>query len=177
MVRSWHAEAGASALAQLGSSEVTGLSAAEARRRLAQYGPNRLPPPQRRGPLLRFLLQFHNPLIYVLLAAAAVTTWLEDYIDAGVIVGVVVINAVIGFVQEGKAERALEAVGAMLASHAMVLRDGERHEVDAADLVPGDVVLLESGARVPADLGLLRVKNLHIIEAVADCRRAGGPWR
>ncbi len=165
MVRSWHAEAGASALAQLGSSEVTGLSAAEARRRLAQYGPNRLPPPQRRGPLLRFLLQFHNPLIYVLLAAATVTTWLEDYVDAGVIVGVVVINAVIGFVQEGKAERALEAVRAMLASHATVLRDGERHEVDAADLVPGDIVLLESGARVPADLRLLRVKNLRVNES------------
>ncbi|MCU0935792.1 MAG: HAD-IC family P-type ATPase [Gammaproteobacteria bacterium] len=165
MVRPWHAEARASALAQLGSSEVTGLSAEEARRRLARFGPNRLPPPRRRGPLLRFLLQFHNPLIYVLLAAAAVTTGLEDYVDAAVIVGVVVVNAVIGFVQEGKAERALEAVRAMLASHATVLRDGERHEVDAADLIPGDVVLLESGDRVPADLRLLRVKNLRVNES------------
>jgi magnesium-transporting ATPase (P-type) len=101
----------------------------------------------------------------VLLVAAAVTLWLGDYLDTAVILGVVLINAVIGFIQEGKAERALEAVHAMLASHATVLRDGERHEIDAGDLVPGDVVLVESGSRVPADLRLLRVKNLRIDEA------------
>jgi magnesium-transporting ATPase (P-type) len=82
-----------------------------------------------------------------------------------VIIGVVLINAVIGFIQEGKAEKALEAVRAMLASRATVLREGERHEIDAALLVPGDIVLLESGARVPADLRLLRVKNLRVNEA------------
>lgn len=82
----------------------------------------------------------------MLVAAGAVTSWLEHYVDAGVILGVVVVNAVIGVVQEGKAERALDSVRAMLASHAVVLRDGERHEVDAAELVPGDVVLVESGA-------------------------------
>ena len=82
-----------------------------------------------------------------------------------VIFGVVLINAVIGFIQEGKAERALEAVHAMLASRAMVLRDGERHEIDAGELVPGDVVLIESGTRVPADLRLLSAKNLRIDES------------
>ncbi|MBI5937025.1 MAG: HAD-IC family P-type ATPase [Betaproteobacteria bacterium] len=142
-----------------------GLESGEAAARLARHGPNRLPPPRRRSPLLRFLLQLHNPLIHVLLGAAAITFWLKDYVDAGVILGVVAINALIGFIQEGKAERALEAVQAMLASHAMVLRGGERREIDAADLVPGDIVLLESGARVPADLRLIQVKNLRLTEA------------
>ena len=130
-----------------------------------QYGRNSLPQPKRRGPWLRFALQFHNPLIYVLLGAGALTFALNDYVDAGVIAFVVLINALIGFIQEGKAENALEAVRAMLASRANVLRDGERHEIDAALLVPGDIVLLESGAKVPADLRLLRVKNLRVNEA------------
>ncbi|MBI1907128.1 MAG: HAD-IC family P-type ATPase [Rhodocyclales bacterium] len=145
--------------------EPTGLSAWQAAQRLAQHGPNRLPAPPPRGAWRRLLPQFHNPLIYVLLAAAAMTVALQDYVDAGVIVGVVLINALIGFIQEGKAEKALEAVRAMLASRATVLRDGERHEIDATTLVPGDLVLLESGTRVPADLRLLRVKNLRINEA------------
>ena len=109
--------------------------------------------------------QFHNPLIYVLLAAAAITLGLRDYLDAGVIVGVVIINAIIGFVQEGRAEQALEAVRSLLANRATVVRDGERHEIDAAELVPGDLVLLESGDRVPADLRLLQIRDLHIDEA------------
>ncbi|HQS57434.1 MAG: carbonate dehydratase [Gallionellales bacterium 35-53-114] len=159
-----HAETSEAVLVAL-ESDKAGLSSQAAAERLKQHGPNLLPPPQRRGALLRFALQFHNPLIYVLLASAAVTLWLEHFVDAGVIIGVVVINAIIGFIQEGKAERALEAVRAMLASHAMVLRDGERHEIDAAELVPGDIVLLESGTRVPADLRLLRVINLRINES------------
>jgi magnesium-transporting ATPase (P-type) len=142
-----------------------GLKAEEVTRRLADHGPNSLLATKRRGPWLRFALQFHNPLIYVLLAAGIVTFGLKDYVDAGVIAAVVVINALIGFIQEGKAEKALDAVRAMLASHATVLRDGEHLEIDAADLVPGDVVLLESGVKVPADLRLLQVKNLRINEA------------
>ncbi|MEW6727994.1 MAG: cation-transporting P-type ATPase [Pseudomonadota bacterium] len=161
----WHAEAASDALKWLESDDSSGLSSDEARTRLERYGPNRLPPPRKRGPLLRFLLQFHNPLIYVLLASALVTFGLGHLIDASVILGVVLINAIIGFIQEGKAEAALEAVRAMLASHATVLRDGERQEIDAAELVPGDIVLLESGSKVPADLRLLKVKNLRINEA------------
>ncbi len=161
----WHAQPADSALCALSVSAGTGLSRLEAERRLQTYGQNSLPPPKRRGPWLRFALQFHNPLIYVLLVAGAITVGLNDYVDAGVIFGVVLINAFIGFIQEGKAEKALEAVRAMLASRATVLREGERHEIDAALLVPGDIVLLESGARVPADLRLLRVKNLRINEA------------
>jgi len=161
----WHTQPVAQALHTLSVETGMGLNRQEAARRLEQYGHNSLPAPARRGSWRRFALQFHNPLIYVLLVAGAITFGLNDYVDAGVIVGVVLINALIGFVQEGKAEKALEAVRAMLASHATVLREGERHEIDAALLVPGDIVLLESGARVPADLRLLRVKNLRVNEA------------
>ncbi|MFZ5579799.1 MAG: cation-translocating P-type ATPase [Pseudomonadota bacterium] len=161
----WHALAGSEALARLSTSELGGLSHEEAHQRLERVGPNRLPSGPRRSPLIRLLLQFHNPLIYVLLAAGLVTLALRHYIDAGVILGVVVINAIIGFIQEGKAEQALDAVRNMLASHANVVREGERLEIDAEELAPGDIVLLESGARVPADLRLLKVKNLRINEA------------
>ena len=161
----WHARSPDEALHALSVSASTGLSQQDAAQRLEQYGRNGLPPAKRRGPWLRLALQFHNPLIYVLLGAGAITFALDDYVDTGVIVGVVIINAIIGFIQEGKAEKALEAVRAMLASHATVLREGERHEIDASFLVPGDIVLLESGARVPADLRLLRVKNLRVNEA------------
>lgn len=160
----WHAMDTAQVLASQ-HSDVSGLTRQQAVERLARYGCNRLAAVPRPGWLRRLAAQFHNLLIYTLLVAAMVTTWLGDYVDAAVIFGVVLINAVIGFIQEGKAERALEAVHAMLASRAMVLRDGKRHEVDAAELVPGDVVLIESGARVPADLRLLSAKNLRIDEA------------
>lgn len=161
----WHALPAEETARQLAVDDHTGLSSDEVTRRLADCGPNSLPASKRRGPWLRFALQFHNPLIYVLLGAGIVTLGLQDYVDAGVIAGVVLINALIGFIQEGKAERALDAVRAMLASRATVLREGERKEIDAAQLVPGDIVLLESGVRVPADLRLLHVKNLRINEA------------
>jgi len=162
--RYWHSLPAEEALAQLGSAR-SGLTADEARQRLARFGPNRLAPPRTRGPLLRFALQFHNVLIYVLLGAAVITAALAHWVDTGVIVGVVVINAIIGFIQEGKAEAALAAIRKMLSLSAHVLRDGRRATLPAEDLVPGDVVLLESGDKVPADLRLLEVKNLRVEEA------------
>jgi magnesium-transporting ATPase (P-type) len=160
----WHAR---TADATLEAFETTrqGLTAAEAAARLERYGRNVLPPPKRRGPLLRFLLQFHNVLIYVLIAAALITAAMGHWVDSLVILGVVVINAAIGFIQEGKAEAALEAIRGMLSPHAQVLRDGRRQEIDAADLVPGDIVYLVSGDRVPADLRLIEVKSLRVEEA------------
>jgi len=143
-----------------------GLSEAEAAQRLEQHGPNRLRPPKQRGPVLRFLLQFHNVLIYVLLASAAITAVLGHAVDTGVILGVTVINAIVGFVQEGKAESALAAIRKMLSLRALVLRDGQRREIAAEALVPGDWVLLQSGDKVPADLRLIEIKNLRIQEAV-----------
>ena len=143
-----------------------GLSSPEAQRRLDTFGLNKLPEVEPSVPFVRFIRQFHNVLIYVLLAAAATTAALEHWIDTSVIVGVVLINAIIGFVQEGKAEDALQAIRNMLSPQALALRDGRRTMVDAANLVPGDMVMLQSGDRVPADMRLLRVKNLQIQEAV-----------
>lgn len=142
-----------------------GLTEEEARLRLNQYGPNRLTPPKRRGPLLRLVLQFHNILLYVMMGAAVITAILGHWVDTGVLMMAVVINAIIGFLQEGKAESALEAIRAMLSPHATVFRNGRRQEIDAAGLVPGDVVMLGSGDRVPADLRLISVNELRVEEA------------
>ena len=142
-----------------------GLDEAEVQRRLALHGPNRLAPPKRRGPLLRFMLQFHNILLYVMLGAALITAMLGHWVDTGVLLAAVLVNAIIGFIQEGKAESALEAIRAMLSPHATVLRDGQRRDIDAAELVPGDRVLLASGDRVPADLRLVEVRELRVEEA------------
>ncbi len=143
-----------------------GLSADEAARRLTRYGPNTLARQGGAGSLTRFLRQFHNLLIYLLLVAAAGTAWLQHWIDTGVILGVVLINALIGFLQEGKAEQALNALRGMLSPKAVVVRDDQRGTVDAAELVPGDLVLVESGDRVPADLRLFEAHGVLIDEAV-----------
>ncbi|SIO07069.1 ATPase, P-type (transporting), HAD superfamily, subfamily IC [Rhodovulum sp. ES.010] len=143
-----------------------GLAAEDAARRLAAHGANRLPAPPRRSALLRFLVQFNNVLIYVLIGAAAVTAGLGHWVDTGVILAVVIVNAIIGFVQEGRAEQAMEAIRDMLAPRSAVLRDGRRLSVDAADLVPGDLVLVEAGDRVPADLRLVEARGLRAEEAI-----------
>jgi magnesium-transporting ATPase (P-type) len=161
---SWHALPAEEVLAALDSS-ADGLSGAEAAARLARFGPNAVRPPARRSALMRFLLQFHNVLIYVLLMAGLVTAALGDWVDAGVIAAVVVINAAIGFVQEGRAEQALQAIRGMLSLQAIVLRDGRRQAVPGADLVPGDIVFLQSGDKVPADLRLIQERSLQVQEA------------
>ena len=161
----WHALQADAVLAAVGGSR-EGLSAAEAARRLAEHGPNRLTPASRRSALARFAAQFHNILIYVLLVAGLVTALLGHFLDSGVIVGVVVINALIGFLQEGRAERALEAIRDLLSPHAIVLRDGRRISIAAEELVPGDIVFLASGDKVPADMRVLRARNLRVQEAV-----------
>ncbi|WP_304055709.1 cation-transporting P-type ATPase [Nitrosomonas communis] len=160
----WHSQSENDVIAILQSSQ-NGLSQAEAEQRLKQYGPNRLKPPQQRSAWVRFLLQFHNVLIYVLLISAVITGLLGHWIDTAVIMGVVVINALIGFIQEGKAEKALNAIRRMLSLDAIVVRDGKRLQIPAEELVPGDIVLLQSGHKVPADLRLLNVKSLRIEEA------------
>ena len=166
--RPWHAHRGDEVLTAL-STRMDGLTREEAAARLGRHGRNELPVAAGRGALRRLADQFRNVLIYVLLAAGVVTLLPGHRLDAGVILAVVLANALIGFVQEGKAERALDAVPSMLASRATVRRrageGSERLEIDAAELVPGDIVLLASGDRVPADLRLLRVRNLRIDEA------------
>ncbi len=161
----WHTLESASIFEHLASSP-HGLRQQEAERRLLIYGPNRLRPPKKRGPLARFFAQFHNVLIYVLLASATVTAALAHWVDTGVILGVVIINALIGFIQEGKAEQALDAIRRMLSHQAAVARDRRYASLPAEALVPGDVVMLEPGDKVPADLRLFRAKDLRIDEAV-----------
>jgi len=147
----------------------TGLTSNEAEARLKRYGYNELKF-KKRSPLVRFLLQFHNPLIYVLLVAGTITGVLslrgEDMVgDTAVIFGVVILNVIIGFVQEGKGEAAIEALQRMMVLESTVLRDGKKQVKPARELVPGDVVLLEGGDKVPADLRLFNVKNLYMDEA------------
>ena len=162
--QAWHAETTEGALQRLGASQA-GLDGSEARERLARHGANRLEAAPRRGPLMRFALQFHNVLLYVMLAGAVITAALGHWVDTGVLLAAVVVNAIIGFIQEGKAESALDAIRAMLSPRAVVLRDGVRREIDAAELVPGDIVLLGSGDRVPADLRLLQSRELRVDES------------
>jgi magnesium-transporting ATPase (P-type) len=164
-VADWHAQTAEEVL-QGQRTGHEGLTLEEAHRRLAEHGPNRLAEVRPVHPLWRLARQFHNLLIYVLLAAAFVTGLMAHWVDTGVILAVVLLNAGIGFVQEGKAERALQAIRHMLSPHAMVVRDGHAHDVDAAELVPGDVVLLASGDRLPADVRLLQARNLRIDEAM-----------
>lgn len=163
--KAWHAQDGEQVLAAV-KSDRKGLASREAGERLQQQGYNRLTPIKKKGPLARFVAQFHNVLIYVLLAAAGLTAFLQHWVDTGVILGVVLINAVIGFLQEGKAEKALDAIRNILSLQAMVRRDGRSQRVDAGELVVGDIVLLQSGDKVPADLRLLWSKELRIDEAL-----------
>ncbi len=163
-LESWHSES-ATVVQESLDTTPDGLSTEEITNRLAKHGPNQLPEAKIRGPLVRFFCQFHNVLIYVLIIASAVTAMLGHWVDASVILFVVFINAVIGFVQEGKAENALKAIRQMLSPNAMVMRNGRQLTVPAEELVPGDIVLLQSGDKVPADLRLFRIKGLQIQES------------
>lgn len=161
----WHAASTDAVLDKL-ASQTSGLDSGEVARRREQFGFNRLPEGKRRSSWQRFLLQFHNVLIYVLLAASGITAALGHWTDTVVILAVVLANAIIGYIQEGKAEKALEAIRHMLAPKASVLRDGQRRSIPGEELVPGDVVLLEAGDKVPADLRLFRVHALEVQEAI-----------
>ena len=151
--------------ARLGTDPVAGLSGEEAASRLASHGPNELKDRPRRSLVQRLLAQFADFLILVLLTAGVVSALLGEWIDAGAILAIVVINAVLGIVQEGRAERAIEALRKMAAPTARVLRDGTMQKVPASALVPGDVVLVEAGDVVPADVRLVESVSLQIEEA------------
>jgi len=161
----WHALAADAVLDRLSSDPTRGLDGAEAANRLERYGPNRLPAGKTRGPFMRFLSQLNNVLVYVLLGAGFTKLMLGLWVDAGIILGVVLINALLGFIQEGKAEKALESIRNMLSAEARTVRGGETRMIPAEQLVPGDIVLLESGDKIPADLRLTEVKNLRTEEA------------
>lgn len=161
----WHAMAADDALRQLGSDRQSGLDAGEVSSRLETFGHNRLPEGRKQGPFMRLLMQFNNILVYVLLGAGFVKLMVGLWLDAAIILAVVVINGLLGFLQEGKAEKALDSIRNMLSAEARTVRDGETRMVPAEELVPGDIVLLESGDRIPADLRLVDVKSLRTEEA------------
>ena len=161
----WHSEEYKAVLETLRTS-AQGLESHDAQGRLDAHGPNRLPTAAKRSVFLRFLSHFHNILIYVLIGSAVITAFLDHWVDTGVILAVVIANAIIGFIQEGKAEKAMDAIRHMLAPHANVIRGGERVSIEGEDLVPGDIVLLEAGDKVPADLRLFSAHGLQVQEAI-----------
>ena len=161
----WHAMSQAEVVKRLVTNAEKGLTLSEASARLQKYGPNRLPEGRKRGPLAKFFAHFNNTLMYVLLAAGFTKLMMSLWIDAGIIFSVVVINALLGFIQEGKAEKALDSIRNMLSAEARTMRGGETRMIPAEQLVPGDVVLLESGDKIPADLRLIEAKNLRTEEA------------
>ncbi len=163
--RLWHHTSADEVVGLLGSDSKKGLDRFEVEARQKHFGPNSIPVRGGPGPILRFLLQFHQPLLYILLTAAAITAFLHEWIDASVILGVVVVNAVIGFLQESKAAKALEALAQTTLTEARIVRAGETRTVRSTELVPGDIVLLQSGDKVPADLRLLRSRDLQIDES------------
>ena len=154
------------ALAALDSDLDLGLDLGEAQTRLERHGPNALPERPGKPAWLRFLEQFNQALIYILLAAGFITAALGEWVDSSVIFGVVLINAVVGYIQEAKAENALAALKRLLATSARVIREGARNTIPARELVPGDIVLLDAGDKVPADLRILRAHELQTDEAM-----------
>ena len=142
-----------------------GLDGDEAAERARRFGPNVLPQPAGAGLLVRILRQVHHPLIYVLLVAGVVTALLGEYVDSAVIFGVVVVNAIVGYIQESRAEAALQTLRAMVHTVARVVRDGRERTVESEQLVPGDLVLIEAGEKIPADIRLLRQTELRVDES------------
>lgn len=163
--RPWHALDPEDVTRTLGTDPRTGLSTAEAQERLLRYGPNTLPQSQTRSAWLRFVDQLKAPLVVILLASAAILVAIGGLADAAVILGVVLVNAVIGFIQEGKALHELEALRSSVVTVTTVVRDGQYETVPSANIVVGDVVLLNAGDRVPADMRLLRCHELLINES------------
>ncbi|PKO15529.1 cation transporter [candidate division BRC1 bacterium HGW-BRC1-1] len=160
----WHALTADEAVARVGSGE-QGLASDEAARRLEEYGPNVLPRTRTDGPLKLLWRQINNPLIWVLLGSGVLAMGLGKGTDGVVVLGVVLLNTLIGFVQEYRAGKAIEALSGMVPETATVLRDGERVTLSSSQLAPGDVVVLQSGDKVPADMRLISLRNLRVEEA------------
>lgn len=161
----WHELPEAEVVQLLESDQARGLTEAEVEARLRQFGSNEMTAQKRMSEWMRFLLQFAQPLMYILLLASAVTLILGEYVDSAVIFGVTFVNALVGFFQESKAEKAIEALSKMVLTEATVRRNGDKKRVSSTGLVPGDIVLLQSGDKVPADLRLLLVRSLQVDES------------
>ena len=162
---SWHQLQSEEVVQLLDVNLQTGLSGDEVKRRQEKYGPNQLTTVRRTSAFKRFLLQFAQPLMSILLIASAVTLFLGEFVDSAVIFAVTFVNAFVGFLQESKAEKAIEALSKMILTEATVRRDGQKRRVNSAELVPGDVILLQSGDKVPADVRLFHVRSLQVDES------------
>jgi cation-transporting ATPase F len=161
----WHELSEKEAVHLLESDHANGLTQGEVEARQQQFGRNEMTARKGISEWKRFLLQFAQPLMYILLVASGVTFALGEYVDSAVIFGVTLVNALVGFLQESKAEKAIEALSKMVLTEATVRRDGHKRRVNSTDLVPGDIVLLQSGDKVPADLRLLLVRSLQVDES------------
>ncbi len=163
--KAWHHLPTGEICTLLNSNREKGLNPEEVAQRLGQFGANALTAKQGQSTWMRLLLQFHQPLICILIAAGVITAALQEWVDSGVIFGVVLVNAIIGFVQESKAENALAALAETMVAEATVLRNSEKKRIPSAELVPGDIVLLKAGDKVPADLRLLKMRDLQVDES------------
>ncbi|WP_421902259.1 HAD-IC family P-type ATPase [Maridesulfovibrio sp.] len=161
----WHHISGKEVSQLLGARDGKGLDQFEAEQRLKHFGENVISGKKAKTGLERFLLQFHQPLVYILLAAGLVTAYLGEWVDSVVILAVVLVNAVVGYIQEAKAVKALDSLSASMSTEAVVVRAGDNLRVLASEVVPGDVVLLRSGDKVPADLRVYSSKELRIDES------------
>ncbi|HEY9161833.1 MAG TPA: cation-transporting P-type ATPase [Desulfomonilia bacterium] len=164
-LKKWHTLSAQEVLELLASNPETGLTPDEASNRAKFFGLNVITAKKTKGPLIRFLLQFNQPLVYILLAAALITFFLKEYVDSGVIFGVVIVNAVIGFFQESKAVKAIEALAKTMTTEATVIRSHEKIRISSELIVPGDIILLQSGDKVPADMRIISAKDLQTDES------------
>jgi len=162
---SWHQLTAGEIVSSLGTDPDRGLGVAEIEARLEEFGPNIITKQRGRGSLRALLDQFRQSLVLILIVAGAVTATLGEWVDSGVIFGVVVINATVGFLEEAKAIKAIEALARVMRTEATVVRDGARLRLQAEELVPGDLVILQSGDKVPADIRLTYSRDLHIDES------------
>ena len=165
MARHWHHMPGEEVVDLLQTNPERGLDEFEVKHRQERFGPNVIAGKGGKGPLMRLLQQFHQPLIYILLAAGLVTAALQEWVDSGVIFGVVLVNAAIGFLQESKALEAIAALAQTMVAEATVLRAGLKRRISSAEVVPGDLILLQSGDKVPADMRLIELRDLQIDES------------
>ncbi|MBN2768561.1 MAG: cation-transporting P-type ATPase [Campylobacterales bacterium] len=164
--KDWHSLDKSELLKLFDSDEFDGLGKLSIKHKEEFFGKNELTHKKEESLLKKFFLQFHNALIYILLSASIVTFFLQEYVDSGVIFGVIIINVFVGFIQELKAQKAINSLKQMMVTEALVIRDAQKLDISSLDIVPGDIVLLESGSKVPADLRLLEVKDLKIDESM-----------
>ncbi|MDR2203168.1 MAG: cation-transporting P-type ATPase [Nitrososphaerota archaeon] len=160
----WETLTNETALRKLNST-TEGLSNEEVSKRLTIFGKNKLPEVKKDSIIKRFLMQFNNSLIYVLIGAAILTALMSHWLDTGVILGVIIINAIMGCIQEDKAQKALDSIKNLLSLKASVIRNGKRQEITADGLVPGDIVLMKAGDKVPADIRLINVSHFEVDES------------